>query len=90
MIYWIVFFVLQFLLALTALVASNNARVLARIGYIVRAEAFCTLAYCLFVILGVIFMCTISSELSVIGLLLTAVWVLMAWRERRFAALLPA
>jgi len=90
MIVWIVFLVLQLLLAMTALAASASARHQARSGRFVRAEIECTVSFCLFIILGVVFLCTIGSQTTFIGLALTSVWVLMAWRERSFARLLPA
>jgi len=90
MILWIVFLVFQLTLAMTALIASGAARKLARLGWYDRAEAFGTMSYCLYILLGVIFICAVSSDLSILGLGLTAVWVLMAGRELYFVRLLPA
>ncbi len=93
MILWIAFLVLQLTLVTVALGASFIARAQARRGCYGRAEVASTLSFCLFVLLGVIFICTISSTLTVFSLMLTSVWGFMAWRERRFAAemeLLPA
>ena len=89
MIVWIAFLVLLLSIAMTALLASHSARTLAKFGCVTRAEVACTLSYCLFVVLAVIFICTVSSRLDLFGLVLTAALGLMAWREWRFAKVLP-
>ncbi len=85
LILWIAFVVLQLTLVIAALAASYNARALVRHGCFGRAETASTLSFCLYVMLGVIFICTVSSALNVVGLALTAVWAFMAWREKRYA-----
>ena len=90
MIMWVFFLVLQLMLAVTALVTSDMARRDLRFGCDVLAETHSTIAYCSYIILGAIFFCQVGSGLNTLGLVMIIVWILLAYREWRFASYLSA
>lgn len=90
MIQWILLMVLQLFLTMIALIASGAARNWARYGWFEHAEAAGTLSFCLFVILGVVFLCLASSRLTVFSLVLAGIWVVLALRDWCFVKRLTA
>lgn len=81
---------LQVVLTMTALVASGAARNWAKDGQFQRAETAATVSFCLFVVLGVAFLCSVSADLRLLSAVLIGLWVILALREWWFADHLPA
>jgi hypothetical protein len=81
---------LQVVLTMLALIASGMARNWAKDFSFDRAEVAGTVSFCLFVVLGVMFLCTVGADLRPISLILIGLWVALAYRDWRFVDRLPA
>jgi len=80
---------LQVTLTMLALIASGVARNWAKDGLFQRAEAAGTISFCLFVVLGVMFLCAVAGDLRPISLILIGLWIILAYRDWRFVDRLP-